>query len=307
MIKRSSRRAYWPACKQALSMSNRTSNTRARAFFQTYFKPYRVKSDNTYTGLFTGYFEPSYKGSLTPTKRFGVPLYGKPYNLVKYKGLWRLKTRHGYTRLPSREQISSGPTLKDTPILAWVHSKVDRFFLQVQGSGSIFLPNGKRMLLGYAAQNGYPYKAIGKYLLQIGALTRKNISMQSIRQWLNHHPTRVEEVLNYTPSFTFFRKMNTQSPVGAQQVELTPGRSLAVDRKYITLGSPVFLSTYYPMLRDQQILKGQDFHRLLIAQDVGGAIKSAIRGDVFWGAGKRAQWLAGHMQSKGQIWVLKPS
>lgn len=302
---------------QTLKNGGTIEASQARRLVQNHFTPYQVRNNGKSQGLFTGYYEPQMKGSLTKTKQFGVPLYGKPKGLVKVdlgrfdkrlrgRKSFRILENGRYRKLPSRKQISDGPLLKNTPVLAWVHSKIDRFFLQIQGSGSVLLPNGKRLLLGYAGQNGWPYYAIGRYFIKAGILNRHNVSMQSIKDWLYNHPDKAEYVMNKSSSFVFFRKLNTQQPPGAQGVPLTPTRSLAIDPKYIRLGSMVWLSTYLPIKTNANIREGVRFQHLMVAQDTGGAIKGPIRGDVFFGSGKYAEWLAGHMQSKGQLWVFKP-
>lgn len=307
---------YKKPCQVLLSKT--TISTRfARAFLQQYFTPYRVGNTGGKPGLFTGYYEPTVDGSLTKTPYFNVPIYAKPKGLVKVdlgrfdsslrgRKSFRIKKNGHYSQVPSRKEISDGPILKDTPILAWVHSKVDRFFLQIQGSGSVTLPNGKRLLLGYNGQNGKKYYAIGRYLIQIGALTRHTVSMQSIRDWLAKHPNKAEMVMNKNPSFVFFRKLKTNQPIGAHGTEVTPMRTLAIDPKYTRLGTLIWLSTYLPVKAGGNIQHGVNFDHLMVGQDTGGEIKGPVRGDVFFGSGKSARWFAGHMQSSGKMWVLLP-
>ena len=296
-------------CERIVSQTPR-SNAQARQLFERYLTPYLMTDNGDSTGLFTGYYEPSIPGSLTPTAYYRVPLYDKPYNLVRVRIggrlRYRLKTHGRYVMPPSRQTISDGPVLKNTPIIAWIHDKIDRFFLQIQGSGSVQLAHGKRILLGYNGQNGYKYYPIGAYLVNKGYLTKQNVSMQSIQAWLKSNPNQAERVMNLNPSFVFFRKLDTDSPIGAQGVPLTAGYSLAVDRRYTRYGTPVWLSTYLPKKSGKRIVHGSAMNRLMVAQDTGGAIKGPVRGDVFWGPGSRAEWLAGHMQSDGKMWVLLP-
>lgn len=303
--------AYQKSCNALLALPKSISNQAARYFLMNYFTPYLVTNNGNASGLFTGYYQPTVKGSLTPTANDRVPLYGRPDNLVKInvdgKLQYRLATHAGYTPVPTRKQIFDGPLLKETPVLAWVHSDVERFFMQIQGSGSVLLSNGKTLLLGYAGQTGHRYYPIGRYLVQSGKIPVTQISMQTIRQWLQQHPNQAEHVMNMNPSFVFFKKLTTREPIGAEGIPLTPRRSLAIDPQIIPLGLPLWLNTYLPALnRDHS--KGQDepFDRLMIAQDTGGAIQGPIRGDVFWGTGKRARWMAGHMQSTGCYWILLP-
>lgn len=300
----------WQRICQHMVKQHPDSDTQARQLFERYLRPYLMTNNGKATGLFTGYYEPSIPGSLKPTAYYRVPLYARPYNLVRVRiggsMRYRLKVNGHYVRAPSRQAISQGPALKNTSVIAWIHSKIDRFFLQIQGSGSVQLSNGKRILLGYNGQNGYKYYPIGAYLVDKGYLTRKNVSMQSIKAWLQTHPDQAERVMNLDPSFVFFRKLTTDSPIGAQGVPLSAGYSLAVDRRYTRYGTPVWISTYLPQKSANKIAHGAPLNRLMIAQDTGGAIKGPVRGDIFWGPGKRAEWLAGHMQSEGKMWVLLP-
>ncbi|MDH3658972.1 MAG: MltA domain-containing protein, partial [Alphaproteobacteria bacterium] len=187
----------------------------------------------------------------------------------------------------------------------WVDDEIDKFFLQIQGSGQVRLDDGTLLRVGYADQNGLPYRAIGRDLIEIGALTPENVSLQSIRKWLQDNPRRARKIMARNKSYIFFQE-NTEldpsdGPLGAQNVPLTAGRSLAVDPRHIPLGAPIWLDTTAPWPDGEQPLR-----RLMIAQDTGGAIKGAIRGDVFWGAGERAEAVAGHMKSKGRYIVLVP-
>lgn len=159
--------------------------------------------------------------------------------------------------------------------------------------------------MGYADQNGQPYRAIGKDLVELGALERGKVSLQAIRAWLAAHPDRAPEILDRNRSYVFFRSLpqlaQAPGPLGAQNVPLTPGRSLAVDRRFVPLGVPLWLDTTAPMPEGERPLR-----RLVIAQDTGGAIKGVVRGDVFWGAGAEAEHTAGHMQSRGRLYILLP-
>ena len=298
-------------CRQVLSLPHAMQAAESRRFLMRHYTPYRVaNAEGNTTGTFTGYYQPLIKGSLTRTAQYRVPIYGKPKALTRIKingrSTYRLKTDSGYQRMGSRAAISAGPLLPNTPVIAWVQSKVDRFFLQIQGSGGIILPNGKLQYLGYNGQNGYKYYPIGRYLVKTGAIQPKNISMQSIRAWLEQHPQQTQRVMNLNTSFVFFRPPNVQQPIGGQGVELTPGRSLAIDHRLFTYGSLFWLSTHYPKVEHGKIVTGQPLQRLMVAQDTGGAIKGAVRGDVFWGNNDRSAWLAGHMQSTGRYWLLMP-
>jgi len=303
--------ASWQKSCLAINQATPTlSNRKIQDLIERNYRPYQVLSHGQAYGLFTGYYQPSILGSLTKTARFGVPIYGRPNGLVRKKvngrNTFRLKTSNGYQRLPSRAVIEKGPLLANTPVLAWVHSKVDRFFLQIQGSGSVILPNKQQLLLGYDSQNGHSYYAIGTYLIATKAIPKSKVSMQAIKAWLDQHPTKAQKIMNMNASFVFFRKLKGRTPVGSIGIPLTPRVSLAIDRRFIPYGSPLWLDTYLPKVQNHHITRGQNFDALMVSQDTGGAIKGAIRGDVFWGEGTQAEFYAGHMKSKGRYWLLLP-
>ena len=286
-------------CDQANALPESLNNQEATRFFEANFSPYEIVDPISHTdqGLFTGYYEPSYPASFTMTSEFSTPIYGKPYD---YKNALK---NHS---LPTREEIAHGKSQNFAPVIAYVRNRVDRFFLQIQGSGILVFPDGKEILMGYAGENGYPYEPIGKDLVAMGEIPKKNISMQTIQEWLYEHPSRVDEVLNLDPSFVFFRPLDLNEPLGAEGVELTPNNSIAVDTSFTPLGTPVYIDTYYPELSQNTVVTGKPLRHLFIAQDVGGAIKNPIRADVFFGTGYQAEWMAGHMQSPGKMWVLLP-
>jgi membrane-bound lytic murein transglycosylase A len=189
--------------------------------------------------------------------------------------------------------------------LLWVDDAVGKFFLQVQGSGLVELADGRRLRIGYADQNGRAYRAIGRDLVEMGELAREEVSLQTIRDWLRAHPERAQELMERNPSYVFFRELGdaatTPGPLGAQNVALAPERSIAVDRRFVPLGVPLWLDTTAPYPEGER-----PFRRLLVAQDTGGAIKGPVRGDVFWGSGERAEHIAGHMRSRGRWFALLP-
>ena len=202
----------------------------------------------------------------------------------------------------TRAEIVAG-ALRDKGLeLVWVNDPIDAFFMHIQGSGRIALPDGHIIRLAYDGQNGHPYTSLGRELIKDGALSRDEVSMQSIRTWLESNPDRSGEMINRNASFIFFRVIDRDGPVGAQNVVLTPQRSLAVDRRFIPLGVPIWLETKVPRR------KGEDefWRRLMVAQDTGGAIRGAVRGDVFWGAGDEAAEVAGRMKHNGRYYMLLP-
>ncbi|MEZ0224414.1 MAG: murein transglycosylase A [Alphaproteobacteria bacterium] len=281
----------------------------ARQFFVDSFTPYEIWNDKDRNGLFTGYYEPILHGALKKKKPYLIPLYARPADLITVnlgdfkpdlKGETVMGRVEGEKLVPyyTRAEIEDGK-LKKTKQVVWVDNAVDAFFLHIQGSGQVILPHNQVMQVGYAAANGRPYTAIGKELIKRGALDKKNVSMQTIRAWLEEHPKEAPGVMDVDESFVFFRKLDTESPLGAQGVELTPGRSIAVDRKLIPYGAPVWLDAETPE-------KTGRLQRLMVAQDTGGAITGAVRGDFFWGAGAEAAEKAGIMKSAGQSYVLLP-
>jgi membrane-bound lytic murein transglycosylase A len=298
-----------PACR-ALPDSG-ADDARAREYFKTWFQPYRVLLGKQANGLFTGYFEPGLRGSMTPSERFNIPIYKRPSDLVLVTlGDWREKLRgeriagriiNGRLKpYYSRAEIEAGALADRARPLVWVDDAVAAFFLHIQGSGRISLPDGGVMRVGYDGHNGHVYRAIGRDLIEEGAIAKKDISLQSIRAWLGANPERKTEIMNRNPSFIFFREIAGEGPIGAQGVALTPGRSLAVDPKFLPLGAPVWLEADYG---DES---GRPLRRLMVAQDTGGAIRGAVRGDVFWGHGEVARALAGPMKASGRIYLLLP-
>lgn len=283
----------------------------ARAWVEAGFAPYALYGAAGPEGLYTGYYEPLLRGSYKRKKPYLYPLYTRPESLVTADlGLFRdelkgktitgrvEKTKEGAKFVPyfTRAEIGKGALAKEEKIV-WVDDPVDAFFLHIQGSGIVKMADGTELRAGYAAQNGHPYTAIGRELVRRGALARENVSMQAIRAWLSAHPEEAEEVMNLNASYVFFRKLEGGA-VGAQGVELTPGRSLAVDGRKIPYGAPLFVDTADP--------DGAPFQRLMVAQDTGGAIRGAVRGDIFWGAGEEAADKAGRMKSKGRGYILLP-
>jgi len=285
----------------------------AREFFETRFQPWQAnKVDGTREGLVTGYFEPLIEGSRSPSADNAHPVHGVPDDLYVvdlgdiYPELkhMRLRGRIDNGRIApywTREQISDRGASLPAPVLMWASDPIDLFFLQVQGSGQVELPDGTHARIGYAEHNGHPYKSIGRWLVEEGELELHQASMQGIKQWAEDNPHRLEEMLNVNPSYVFFRELppSDDGPIGAQGVPLTAERSIAIDPKYIPMGAPVFLNTTYPNSEEP-------LRRLVVAQDTGGAIKGEVRVDYFWGLGDRAGDHAGRMRQDGRMWVLLP-
>jgi len=286
-----------------------TDAANARAYFEENFTPYEIWGDKGREGLFTGYYEPMLNGSLKKSKKYNIPLYARPADLISvnlgdFKEALKGESIMGRVKkdklVPyyTREEIEEG-ALKKSKKVIYVDDAVDAFFLHIQGSGQVKMKNGKVLRVGYAAANGRAYYAIGQELIKRGALTKENVSMQSIRQWLEENPDKAEEVMNLNQSYVFFNKLEGDGPLGAEGVALTPHRSLAVDRKKLPYGAPVFVDAAAP--------EGEGrIQKLMVAQDTGGAIRGAVRGDYFWGAGENAAHNAGIMKSAGQSYVLLP-
>jgi membrane-bound lytic murein transglycosylase A len=268
-------------------------------------------------GLFTGYFEASLNGSRTRTGRFTVPLLGPPADLVSVdlgefrdslKGQ-RIAGRVENGRLrpyEDRAAIERGALGGKAPVVLWTDSAVDAFFLHIQGSGRVTLPDGQVVRLNFAAQNGHPYTAIGRTLIDRGALTAETVSMQTIRDWLAANPAEAPGVMARNASYVFFRETAAkpdEGPQGAEGVPLTAGRSLAVDRAFLPMGLPLWLEATRPSADGATDLS---FRRLMVAQDTGGAIRGPVRGDVYWGHGPDAAAIAGRMKHKGRYWLLLP-
>lgn len=304
----------WQAVCQAAQQVKADDAQAIQAYWQQRFTVYATQqADGAAQGLITGYYQPVLKGARTPGPRASVPLYKTPPDLItvnlsglfpelKYK---RVRGRlQGQTLVPyyTRAEIEQPRTPLAGHELVWVSDAVEAFFLQVQGSGIIELESGERLPVGYADQNGHPYQSIGKLLVERGALTVSEASMQGIKQWGQQHPEQLRALLDANPSYVFFKALppGLSGPLGALGVPLTASRSIAVDPFYIPLGAPVFLATTYPN-------SDKPLQQLMHAQDTGGAIKGGVRADVYWGEGEPAGKLAGAMRQTGQLWVWLPN
>ncbi|SLN21019.1 murein transglycosylase A [Oceanibacterium hippocampi] len=291
----------------------------ARAFFESHFTPYMARFGDDPEAQLTGYFEPTYPGSLTRSETFDVPLYRRPPDLVNVDlGAFREELRGeriagrvvgGELRpYADRAAIDTGALAEKGLELAWLADPVDAFFLQIQGSGRVAFDDGTEMRVGYAAQNGHPYFAIGRELIASGAIPKEEMSMQAIRAWLATHGTEAARVMQLNKSYVFFRELEGEGPIGAQGVALTAERSLAVDRKWLPLGVPLWLETTIPAeaVPGSAPASGEPYRRLMVAQDTGGAIRGALRGDIFFGHGPLAADRAGRMNATGRFWLLLP-
>jgi membrane-bound lytic murein transglycosylase A len=302
----------WRAvCAAAAALPQRAEPI--RAFFEAHFQVYEVVNpDRSRNGLVTGYYEPLLKGSRRPSAAFPHAVFGVPDDLLVvdlgelYPELKSMRLRgriEGRKVVPyySRAELSAREAALPAKALYWVADPIELFFLQIQGSGRIELEDGARVRLGYADQNGHPYRSIGRWLADKGELSLDQTSMDGIRNWALANPQRLAELLNANPSYVFFKELPASEggPPGALGVPLTPGRSIAVDPRSVPLGAPVFLATTQPS-------SARPINRLMFAQDTGGAIRGAVRADFFWGFGAAAGAEAGRMKSGGRMWVLLP-
>ena len=291
----------------------------AREFFETHFAPYEARNGAEAEGLFTGYFEPELRGAAQADGRYGVPLYGRPHDLVTVDlGLFRTELAGervagrvaGGALEPyaTRAEIDVGALAAKGLELAWVDDPVDAFFLHIQGSGRIAFEDGTTRRIAYAATNGHHYLAIGQRLVDLGALSREEVTMPAIRDWLAANPDRAPEVMHENSSYVFFRWLEegqgADGPVGAQGVALTAGRSLAIDRRFVPMTVPIWLESAAP--DPDPAKEDHPLRRLMVAQDTGGAIRGPVRGDVFWGTGAEAGAVAGRMKHEGRYWLLLP-
>ncbi len=298
-----------PVCA-ALSGVAAGDDGAARAALTSLFVPFKASNNDRETGLLTGYYEAELKGALFPGGAYRAPVYGKPADLVSVDlGRFRadLKGRRIVGRVENgrlvpyhtRRQIDDGALGAGGLELMWADDPVDVFFLHVQGSGRVRLPDGSERRIGFAASNGRDFYAIGRALIEDGEVPRDQASMQGIRAWLRAHPQQGEEIMRRNARFIFFRWIEGEGPIGAQGVALTPGRSLAVDPAFLPLGVPLFLDTTWPA-------SDKPLRRLVVAQDVGGAIKGPLRGDFYWGSGEAALEQAGRMKQEVRLYLLLP-
>ncbi|MEX0645312.1 MAG: murein transglycosylase A [Parvularculaceae bacterium] len=322
------------ACDAAQSLARvpEMTGAAARAFFERHFRPARIvdvrapkpegaarrrPARMSATGLFTGYFEPIYDASPTPSEEFPAPVLARPDNLVMADlGEFRVELAGqrlaGYVEkgrlipYPDHREINSGALGEGARALAWLDAD-DLLFMQIQGSGRLKFPDGRELRVGYDGQNGHLYASIGKTLVDRGAMALEDVSMQSIRAWLDEAtPQAAREMRETNPSYVFFRPLGEDAdpalgPIGSGETQLTAGRSLAVDRRYFAMGAPMWVSI--PAVEGET----KELRRLMIAQDSGGAIRGPVRGDIFFGSGPAAGEEAGLFRAEGEIVALIPA
>jgi membrane-bound lytic murein transglycosylase A len=309
------KRAVWKEVCASAVMVNAEDVTEVRNFFEGQFIPHVVNNaDGSMSGTITGYYEPLLRGSRIRNGKYQIPLFRVPEDLLTidlsalYPELKNMRLRGrvvGNKVVPyfSRAEITDKNSLAGKE-LVWVDNAVEAFFLQIQGSGRVYLEETQETIrVAYGDQNGHPYKSIGRFLVERGDLKLEQASAQGIAAWAASNPSRVQELLNVNPSVVFFKEEKltaaSKGPKGALGVPLTAQRSIAIDAQFIPLGVPVFLSTTQPN-------SDVPLRRLMLAQDTGGAIRGAVRADFFWGFGAEAGERAGRMKQSGSMWVLLP-
>ena len=308
-----------PACEAARRQSTQ-SEAAAAKFFETWFEPVQVFNGEESIGLFTGYYEPELNGSRKQSRKFHTPLYAKPTDLVQVDlGVFRANLKGEriagkvidgkLVPYASRAEIVSGRSgAAITKPLVFVDDAVAAFFLQIQGSGRVRLDTGDTIRAAFDGQNGHSYTAIGRVLVDRGEIQRSQLSMQTIRIWLDSNPEKAAALMNENASYVFFKELPIDDPSkgadGAQGVALTAQASLAVDLKYHALGALMWVDAKAPSADSSNEDSG--LHRLFVAQDTGGAIRGPVRGDVYWGVGREAESIAGRMAHKGRLHVLLP-
>lgn len=263
-------------------------------------------------GFFTGYYEPVLEGSLTPTEEFPAPLYETPEDLVSVdlgqfpvelmneKIVGRLEGRR-LVPYDSRNDIVYGNTLRDRAQPIVYVDEIELFFLQIQGSGLIKLPDGGMKRVNYAQKNGHPYRSIGKLLKD--KIPAEEMSLQSIKKYLYANPDEVREIFSYNQSYTFFREIE-EGPLGNIEVPLTPNRSIAMDRRIVPGGGLAYIETEVPAYEDAQTMRWKKLKRFAVVQDTGGAIRDHGRVDIFFGNGYEAEYMAGHLKNRGRVFLL---
>ncbi len=300
------------ACPAIMALDEQAGPAAVRALIESKFTPFSVSDGTDREGLFTGYFEAELQAARQQDATYRYPLYRRPadhivVNLAAFDGELGGQTLvgrlEGQKLVPyyDRAELEGGGLAGKGLELFWAKDAVDVFLLQVQGSGRLILPDGTVERVGFDGHNGRKYESIGKALIDQGELKPGQASWDGIRGWIDANPEKAFDLFAINPRFVFFRVIKGDGPIGAQGVALTPRRSLAVDRRFIPLGLPIWLETNWPSDESRKL------NRLMVAQDTGGAITGAVRGDFFWGYGAPALAEAGKMKSKGRYFLLLPN
>jgi membrane-bound lytic murein transglycosylase A len=313
--------ALYDVCRRAVEAKPKDANA-ARAFFEQSFRPVRISPLGEADGFFTGYYEPVVDGSREPNEAFTEPLYRKPSNLLKggrmlkaasfshskgKKGKTRHAKRHRLVPFHERAAIEEGVLNGRKLEICYLKDPIDSFFIHIQGSARVRLEDGKMLRVNYEAQNGHPYTAVGRFLIERKIVSREEMSMDRIRQWMAANPEEGKELRRLNKSYVFFRETglaDNEEAIGAQGVSLTPGRSIAVDRNLHVYGTPFFIQAELPIESEQPTTK---FRRLMVAQDTGGAIVGVARADIYFGAGDEAGRASGRLKHPGKFVMFFPN
>jgi membrane-bound lytic murein transglycosylase A len=290
--------ALFKVCERAVS-AGQLNRDQARAFFEDNFKPMRVMPSGQTEGFFTGYYEPEFDGSRFPSDEYTIPIYAAPIETVK-------KRQSKVFGDLDRKKIEDGALAGRDLEICYVKSPIDAFFAQIQGSTRVRLDSGKLLRLNYVASNGMPYTPVGKFLIDRGIVSKEEMSMDRIREFMEANPEEGKELRRKNRSFVFFQETPLGAKdecIGAQGVPLTPGRSLAVDKKIHVYGTPIWVDADLPLESEKPETK---FRRLLFAQDTGSAIVGPARADIYFGHGEEASHVAGRIKQYGQFVMLMP-
>ncbi|MGH6866254.1 MAG: murein transglycosylase A [Methyloceanibacter sp.] len=303
-----------PAGAVAMALGSVTRET-ARVFFESHFTLHAIDTAGE-PGFVTGYYEPEVQGAREQDEQFSVPVYGCPAGLIEltpdhlraqFNDRVTAMRESGAERVPyfTRAEIDAGALAGRELELLYLDDPVELFYMQVQGSGLVRLCDGSSVRVAYVCKNGHPYTSIGRLLIERGELPADGIDMTAVKAWLHADPARGRRLMAENKSYVFFRLLDEDEgrdgPLGAQGAALTPGRSLAVDAAYHRLGLPVFVTA--PGLATPE---GAPFRRLMVAQDVGSAIRGPMRGDIFWGSGDAAGAIAGRTRHEARFHVFVP-
>jgi len=266
--------------------------------------------------LFTGYYQPVIEGSLAPTEEYRYPLYRTPSDLIAAEQVTlepkmtieRVIGRaegEQFVRYFTRREIDEVGALRGRGFeIAWVKDPVELFFLHIQGSGILSLPDGRQLNVGYAAQNGWPYRSVGRLLIDDGKVAKEEMSMQRLRRYFDENPRERNEVFAYNESYVFFR-VNPEGALGSLEVPVTAGRSVATDARLFPKGALAFIQTQIPIIDSAGQLTGwRPVARFVLNQDTGGAIRGLQRADLYFGTGDEAAGLAGYMNRSGKMFFL---
>lgn len=295
---------YQAHCKKIMAINGLGE---LKAYIEHNFEPYAVLANGSESGKFTSYYEAELRASYQRGGKYQYPIYGKPNDLVE------LNLRDFDPALPNQRlvgRVKDGRLVKyytraeidegklDAPVILWGDNPVDIYIMQIQGAAVAKLPDGSEVRVGYADNNGHKFKGIGSILLEKGLIKPGQTSMPEVRNWLNGNGESAKKNMLLNDRFIFHKIVDADGPVGAMGLPLTAGRSLAVDKAYIPLGAMMWLETMAP--------DGAKIQKLVMAQDIGSAIKGAVRGDYFWGHGEEALAQAGRMNAKGRYFILLP-